>query len=919
MHKIFIIFLFLCTITAYSQKITIKGKVTDSNSLPLESATIYLTSVKDSSIIDYTISGKTGLWELKTRKNTDPIFLKISYLGLANHKQEIPVMEKDHDFGTIKLAENPTELNEIVIQSEIPPIRIKKDTIEFNAGSFKVRPDANVEALLKQLPGVSVARDGKITINGKEVNQVLVNGMPFFDTNGQIAIKNLPAEIIDKVQVSDTKTKKEELSGKPASGDNASINLTIKKDRDKGIFGKIMGGYGSDKRYEGGLILNYFKDKMKLSFVSSTNNINSAGFALNETFGSMQGISLFGPSRGITKSDMAGLNYSDEWFKNFNSTTSYDYTASTSENNNRTSQTNYLPIGEDLDNPGTTMDKSYTTNSTSRSDSNRTSHTFRNSFQYKIDKTSTIHFTPKFTQSNSISDNTSNFNSQRLTDNKLMNESTSSSHNESDNTNFSSQLTYNKQLSSRKGRGIGVTFNNDNSQDNNKAFNKSNTTRYKYPNGTIEKEIDIRDQISYSSDDNKSYKFGIEYTEPVIGNLDLSIGADYNFNKSVNDLESYDYDPKTNSYTTYSDSLSNSFESKIQTFSPKTTISYRSSKLNFTISTGTDISSYKNQALFINRNYDFNRKYMLPSTNMMMNYSLESTSRLSLSYSYSTFLPQARQVLPIENITNPLNTITGNPDLDPRKSHRLQLNLRKFNLSTKSNYSFSIYSNFHDSQITQYTTIDESGKSYTTYRNIAGAMNSNVSANWSKTFEKGTHKYRLSLNTNTGYNIDKGYINTELYDSKSISLNQNAYLTYEYGELLILNPSYNFSYSKYNYSNYNTSSSSNFSHSFNLETTSYWPKNIILGNDFGYTYNSNITSGFKKDFYLWNVSLSYNFLDKNLLFKTKVYDLLNQNQGTTRTITPTDIRTEENTVLKRYIMFSLTYNLKYFGSKKNKN
>lgn len=920
MHKIFIIFLFLCSITSYSQKITIKGKVTDSNDLPLESATVYLTTVKDSSVMEYTITGKTGLWELKTRKSTNPIFLKISYLGLANHKQEIQVIEEDRDFGTIKLKENPTELNEIVIQREVPPIRIKKDTLEFNAHSFKVRPNANVETLLKQLPSVSISSEGKIIINGKTVDQILVNGMPFFDSSGEIALKNLPAEIIDKIQVSDSKTKKEELSGKPASGDNSSINLTIKKDRNKGLFGKIMGGYGNDERYDGGTMLNFFNGKMKLSFLASSNNINSNGFSLNDAYSMARGLSFSGGggSSGITRSDMAGLNYTDEWFKDFNTNTSYNYTTSSTENTNRTSLINYLPESEDLDNPGIKMDKSYTTNSTSRSDRNRSSHAFRNSFQYKIDKTSTIYFAPKFTQSNSVSYNTSSSSSERLTDNKLMNESNSSRHNESDNISFGSHLTYNKQLTSRKGRGISLTFNNENTRGNGKALNMSNTTRYKYPNGTVNKEIDIRDQVSYSKDDNESYKLDFEYTEPITSSMDISIGIDYNFNKSTDSEESYNYDAVTNSYITYNDSLSNYSESRTQAFSPKTGINFKIGNFRFNTTTSTKITSFKNNALFISREYDFNRTYMLPSTNMMMSYSLKNSNHLSLSYSYMASLPGARQVLPIENITNPLNTITGNPDLDPRKSHRLRVSFRSYDMAARSGYSFTTSSNFHNSEIAQYSIIDDSGKKYTTYRNISGSMSTNVMANWNKSIEKGVHKYRFNFDVSTSYSVDKGYNNAELYNSRSITLSQNSSLTYQYGEFLTINPTYNFNYNRYSYSNYSISSSSNFSHRFNMETTSYWPKNIIMENDFSYTYNSNVGSGFKKDFYLLNISLGYNFIDNRLLFKTKVYDLLNQNLGTTRTINPTDVRTEENTVLKRYIMFSLTYKLEQFGGKKNK-
>ena len=207
----FSMLLFVIYFTSFSQTtLSLKGKIIDDNTkAPIESATIYLTSVKDSSVIEYTISEKTGKFDLKIKKNNKPLFLKISYMGYRDTKIELKKIEISQDFGIIGLKPSLKNLDEVVITNEAPLIRIKKDTLEFNASSFKVRPDANVESLLKQLPGVEIDSEGKITVNGKEVNQILVNGKPFFDKDGKIALQNLPSDIIKKVQVTDTKTKKE--------------------------------------------------------------------------------------------------------------------------------------------------------------------------------------------------------------------------------------------------------------------------------------------------------------------------------------------------------------------------------------------------------------------------------------------------------------------------------------------------------------------------------------------------------------------------------------------------------------------------------------------------------------------------------------------------------------------------------------
>src|SRR5690606_29957082 len=189
-------------------------------------------------------------FHLEVKKIEESVFFSVNDDLSGEFIMEFESLLEDKNLGEIQLK-TVISLGEAVVVGSAPPIRIKSDTLEFNASSFKVRPDANVETLLKQLPGVEIDEEGKITVNGKEVNQVLVNGKPFFDKDGKIALQNLPANIINKVQVTDTKTKKEEISGDKASGNNSSINLTIDEEKNKGIMLKAMAGYGTDDRYEG--------------------------------------------------------------------------------------------------------------------------------------------------------------------------------------------------------------------------------------------------------------------------------------------------------------------------------------------------------------------------------------------------------------------------------------------------------------------------------------------------------------------------------------------------------------------------------------------------------------------------------------------------------------------------------------------
>jgi len=234
----------------------VKGKIVDATSgAPIEAATIYAETVRDSSLITYTITNAEGVFALEGRTAYKKVRLAFSSNGYASQSKEIelkPLLE----VGSIKLEEQVQELQGIDVIGERVPITIKRDTLEFNADSFKTRPDATVEDVLKKLPGVEVDSDGTITVNGKEVNQVLVNGQVFFSTDPKVATKTLTKDIISKIQITDTKTKEQEFIGEEGDGENKTINLTLKEDKNKGYIGRLSGGYGTDERYQANGLVN---------------------------------------------------------------------------------------------------------------------------------------------------------------------------------------------------------------------------------------------------------------------------------------------------------------------------------------------------------------------------------------------------------------------------------------------------------------------------------------------------------------------------------------------------------------------------------------------------------------------------------------------------------------------------------------
>jgi hypothetical protein len=906
--------LLFTSITLAQSTISLKGKVVDQNTkLPIESATVYLTSVKDSSVVDYTITNKLGAFNFKIRKLDKPVFLKISYIGYQDFKEEGVLLNADKDFGTIELKEAINALNEVVIKSEIPPIRIKKDTLEFNAASFKVAADANVEALLKQLPGVEITPEGKITVNGKEVNNILVNGKPFFGKDGKIATQNLPAEIIDKVQVVDTKTKAEELSGEGASSQEKTINLTIQEDKNKGFFGKVVAGQGSDKRYESSLLLNSFKGERKISVLASSNNINSTGFSMDEIFDNMGGgrnMSVYynddgsfginnmmfgGSNGGITKSNLIGVNYQDKWFKKLDQNTSYYFTNAEKENNNRTHRINLLPNGKTF------------TNSDSFSKAGSNNHTFSSDFEFEIDSTSSIYFNPRF--SKGISNN--RFSRNQITTDDQFNELNSTNnddYSENENSSFEADGNYSKKF--KKNRGLSISFEAQVKSNNNYLDTDSQTL---FADATPD---DIRQQHRFEKGKNNFVKLEVRYAEPLTDSLKLSLTSEVTHRIDKNNAVTFDFDSVNNAYDDFNEEQSNETGSKVTTYFPSTGLLLAKSKTNGRINFGPEFIRFDAQSDYLGIRTNRDRNYVIPRIKGYISHRITKSKSIYAFYDYGANLPEAYQVLAFENLANPLNTVIGNDELKPSTKHQVYFSFNDYDYATRSGYY--LYSGFtlNNNAIVSSTVFDDNFKSITTYENVDLGYSSYLGINWSKSYKKEKRTFRYALSVEFNYGLNQGLTNTVEYEAQNLTINPRINATWSIDEMITISPSYRYTFKTTDYENYVLNNAQNFVHNAKLEITSYMPKKFVLGSDFGYTYNSNIADGYKKDFYLWNVSLGYNFFKDKFLAKVKVYDLLDQNQNSTRTITPTAIIDAENTVLKRYVMFSLTYKLEKFAGKK---
>lgn len=897
-------FLFVTFINYAQDSYTVQGQVLDINTQqPLESANVFFSVVKDSLKLGSTTTDKSGLFRIRLKKYDNPVFLNVSFVGHENYKDELSGVLESKDLGTIYLFSTENVLKDVVIMSAAPPMVVKQDTLEYNASSFKVRPDDNVDEVLKILPGFQFDDDGKITVNGKEVSQILVNGKAFFGKDGAIALQNLPADLINKIQVSDFKTKQEELAGDDAASDFLSINLTIDEKKNKGYFGKFLGGYGTDDRYEGSFLVNQFDQKQRISAVGSTNNINLSGFSIDEAFGddSKKGSNDIGATisrKGITQSNLAGLNYFNEWSDKLETTGDYSFNNSVNNNTKSSTLQRFLPTGN------------LVTQSDSDARIENNNHKVNFELNYKPSLTTQISLEPRLRRSNYKSDGKS---SSVTTDENgvLLNKNIGTTSRTSDGINFDNQLNVNHNFT-KKRRNLNFSMVNNNSDNQNIAFNNSTTNSYKTGN------VILRNQKNDNQIKRDYLYLGTEYTEPVSEVVRLRVGVDYRWDNKVTDEKTFNFDDASQDYSIFNDKQSSYMSSKQYAIAPKMGFIYDDKVFSFNVRNNTFLVNYDNSSLYLGKQTNLKAHYIIPEWHTQFKYKIDKSNYALLKYDYRVNLPTAYQLLPVLDISSTVNTVIGNPDLDPVKKHSFNFNFRNYNVKKRSGYNIYMKADVIDSDIISTKVYAADGTSQTTFVNINNIYNSSLGAYWNNYIKKDDNSYRYGLGFNSSYGLDKGFVNNVFYDANTLSFSPRVYFSYNYGQFFTIAPSYNFAYNESKYKNYSIDSRSNVIHKMNLKTTNYFIEKWVLSNDLGYSYNSNSGGAYKNSYYLWNMSLGYTFLDKTFTARLKVYDILDQNQGYSRSITDTSIRDEENTVLKRYAMLSLIYKIKNFGGIKEK-
>jgi hypothetical protein len=902
---------------------TIKGKLVDLvDSRPLAGATLTLSSAKDSLQSKFAVSDSSGVFRFDNL-DFDTYFVQVAFIGYEKYRQLATINDSTPslDLGTIFVPKTSTTMTGITVTAKTPPAQQKGDTIQYNASQFKVNPDATVEDLVKKAPGITVDRDGTVTAQGEQVRKVTIDGRDFFGDDASAALRNLPAEIVDKIQVFDRLTDQAQFTGVDDGNAQKAINIVTKSGMQNGQFGRVYAGYGTDDRYNAGGNMSFFKKDRRISIVGLTNNVNQQNFGSQDLLGLTSsggrgggrggwggggGGFTIGQQSGISRTNALGINYSDRWGKKIQVSGSYFF-------NNSNLNNDRLTNSQSLAKPDSILFSDE--NSISRT--NNYNHRVNFRMEYEIDSNNTIIVTPNISwQKNKARTTTDQLNYYNLATGQLS-ELLNSRNSVNDGVNFNNNFLYRHRFGKR-GRTISLNVNTSFNNRDGETFQESYATYF----GSGGKN-DTLEQYTSNITKGRTVSTNIVYTEPIgkKGSLQLNYNPSFTSNKA--DQETFRFDNVTDKYSIFDTTLSNVFDNTYNRQNAGITYRVGDRDMNFSVGVNYQSSKLESEQIFPNRtNIDRGFRNVLPS--MFFRMKLSAKSNIRLFYRTSVDPPSVNQLQNVINITNPLRVSTGNAELDQEYTHRFGGRYTFTNTRLGQSFFANVFAQMTNDYVTNaiYTAFQDSvlAPGIILYRGSQLTKPVNLDGYWSVrsffTFGQPINAIKSNINLNAGlsYSTTPGLANgvktkTEVYNYSAgavIASNISEYVDFNISYSANFNQTRNEQQPQLN-QNYVTQVAGM---QFNLLSKSGW----FLQNDLSNQTFTGLTEGYNPSFWLWNMAVGKKiFKNRRGELKASVFDLLKQNQSVSRNVSGLEIVDERNTVLQQYFMLTFTYSLKNFG------
>jgi len=926
--KLYFYFILLLGInTAYSQtnkpqniKYQIKGIVTDSSSgKPIEFASFSIINPKTQKMINGGITNVNGNFTIENISK-GKYQIMISYVGYAMYKNSLVLdgLNSIKNLGVIQMAKQNIDLRTTEIHGQAIPFQVKEDTVEFSTSSFTTDSNAMVEDLIKKLPGVEVDKDGKITAYGKEVTKVFVDGKPFFGNDTKTATRNLPIDMIDKIQIIDRKSDQSMFTQIDDGDVEKVLNLVIKPGRKNGVFGKFTAGYGTEDRYDGSGMVNWFEGARQVSLIGTANNINNIRFSdfvsmdqnsklsgsINFLMkgGASGGSKFFGGrggsnipnlnASGINSSWSSGVNFRDSIGKKISFTGSYMFTASDNTKEQISSRQNFL------------KDSSFFYVNNANTNNSNYNHSINMEFDYRIDSMNSILFTPKIRITNSSNDDNSQFKSFVSSSQYPFNKGNSLSSRNNQSISISGEMLIRHRFS-KKRRSISLSLK--------PGFKTSNSDGYDISNSyyliSTDWKNDSINQKKNTAAEEKSVEARLSYTEPLTDNMILEINYNFNMNKSNSDRKAYNYDILTDEYLSIDSTYTNHYENTF--INQRLGVNFRIFKnlWDYTIGIGIEPSLIKSNS--VNKNTILEQNVVNFSPSLNINYKPKKGKNLKIRYRGTTNQPSLTQLQPIPDNSNPQYIIIGNPNLKPEFNNNININYNGMDFASMNFIFAGIMLDNTINKIANQNNYDSLGRQNIKPKNVNGYYSINAFAGFGKPIKK----FIINLTGNAGFSNDVNYSGNSSYSTQNLIMGINSRLNYN-GNKISAAPIVRLNYTKAMYSLAQLSNTEYVNYTLGFDFQLDLPWNIKIGSDIQYIANTGYGSGYDISSKNWNAFISKYFLkNKKAQLKLQVYDILEDNKNVFRTTTENYIEDGRVNALSRFFILSFSYSFSKFNGK----
>ncbi|MBK9290514.1 MAG: TonB-dependent receptor [Bacteroidetes bacterium] len=913
------------------QPVKVIGKVTDkTDGAGLPGAHLIFRHMRDTSRVVRTTTDNNGQFSVNMLRGR--YTLRTSYLGYKTDERQLTIIEESNNLGSIALEKADAMLNEVTVAGEAVQVRVKSDTLQFDAQAYKTNPDATAEDLVRKLPGVTITPEG-VQAQGETVRRVLVDGQEFFGDDPNIALRNLPAEMISQVEIFDQMSDQSRLTGFDDGQRTKTINIVTRQDRRSGQFGKVYAGFGENERFQAGITTNIFLGKRRFSILGMSNNINQQNFSTEDLSGFFsggrsggggggmrmmfggaggfpggfnRGDFLVGQQNGNNTTHSYGINYTDVWFDKLNANMSYFFNLSRN-NTNQVVERKYF-IGENLS-------RQY--DETSKSNRDNYNHRFNARLEYKIDDNNTLMLIPRFSAQKTNSDNFTQASMAMLMQ-SAGNQSITSNKREWDGFNFGNTLIYRLRLN-EKGRSISTRINNN--LNNNELLYTLDAIEY---TGGIVLHSDTTRQQSTTQTLNQSHSANLTFTEPAGKNGMIQASYNFSYTKNQSERLTNDFDIIAGAYNQLVPELSSDLNSGYVTHRAGAGYRYRTEKSNFLLELAWQEARLQaEQTLPYVKTTDYSFGNLMPSLQFNYNFSRSETARLM----YRTFTngPSAAQLSDVVDNTNPLLLSSGNPKLKQSYSHFLTGSYNLTRIAKGKSFMGFVFLNLTDNYIGNSLLIARSdtvlengytlpaGAQYSLPENLSGMVNLRSSLTYGFPFRK--IKSNVNLTGGFAWSRTPSLVN----QLQNIT---NTYTT-SAGATLSSNISQNLDFTLAYRLNYQTAANklrpqSNNEYFYHVgEARVAWTvhKKWVLRSDLNNLYYTGLGDNFNENYWLWNINVGRKLFQNNRGELTLgVYDLLNQNRSVAQNVTDTYIENARYNVLNRFLMLSFTYNFRNFGA-----